>query len=76
MFLLVHGIAHHVLLIATHRLDVDAHGPVADSAGHGLAAVAQAEVNLRVTDDEGFAVRTVFKQRVLRQSVLLAQCLL
>ena len=69
-------VAHHIacqrLTIAMDALDINTYGLVADHTDGGLATVAEVEVDVRVTDDGGLAVFTIFEDGSLIDAILLA----
>ena len=69
----VHDIAGQRLLIGTNALDVDTYGLVADHTDGGLTTMAEVEVDVRVPNDAGLAVFTIFEDGSLIDAILLTQ---
>lgn len=72
----IHDVTGYLLVILVNRLDVDADGMIAHSAGHGQAAVTQAEVDVGAPLQRRLATRVVDELWQLPDAVLLFQRLL
>ena len=75
-FLVIHRVLRQRILIRTDRLHIDSHGRVTDHAGSSLLAVTEVEIDLWMSDDTRLPMRVVFKDRILCDTIILAEALL
>ena len=71
--LVVHHVACQTFIVSSHHLHIHTYGMVADGADDGLLAMTQVEVDVGTPDYRGLPMLTIFKNRLLRDSIYLAQ---